>query len=414
LARVRAAGEPTTPEDLAAMCRPKVGVPDSTQAWQGLMGSLKGNGLGKPPYGLTILDRSGTPDPPRKDWQEYRAAKDFLEQRKPFFAELDAALATPGDCAFLSGYDGGYMLLLPHAQQLRLISRLLVLRAYVAEHENDASGVARNLKDILNATAILKREPIIVSQLIRAIHNRVALEGLEYFLPVVEFSDEQLADLQKALAAVDYREGMIAAIEGERVLGLMAFSDPGSAGARYVPAPVYQVWINDDPYHFLTVMRQLVEAARTDWPGPLELTAAYSEQLDVPGGVKSPFGGRWEVPSKVVVGARRLFERTAIETARIRAASAGVAAVRFRRLNGRWPSSLEELTPQWLESVPLDSCTGGPLRLATDGKSLRIYSVGLDSKDDGGVETPELENGTPHRHGNPDIVFSVRAPESRE
>jgi hypothetical protein len=46
-----------------------------------------------------------------------------------------------------------------------------------------------------------------------------------------------------------------------------------------------------------------------------------------------------------------------------------------------------------------------------DEEGVVVYSVGVDGKDDGGVETPEkLEGGDDlHRRGNPDVVFRARA-----
>jgi hypothetical protein len=103
-----------------------------------------------------------------------------------------------------------------------------------------------------------------------------------------------------------------------------------------------------------------------------------------------------------------LVEYAARETARLRAAATGVAAVRFRKVEGRWPRSLAELAPKWIERAPVDPFTGAPLLYAVDGEGVRIYSVGLNSADDGGVETPEIDQwGSPHRRGTPDVVFRV-------
>jgi hypothetical protein len=106
-----------------------------------------------------------------------------------------------------------------------------------------------------------------------------------------------------------------------------------------------------------------------------------------------------------------MVERGARETGRLRAAAAGVAAVRFRKAKGRWPRSLEELVPKWLAEAPMDPFTGKPLPYRVDDEGVVVYSVGVDGKDDGGVETPEkLEGGDDlHRRGNPDVVFRARA-----
>ena len=55
-----------------------------------------------------------------------------------------------------------------------------------------------------------------------------------------------------------------------------------------------------------------------------------------------------------------------------------------RRHNGQWPTSLDELTPGLLPTVPADPVTGGPLKFKTENGRPLIYSVGGDGDDDGG------------------------------
>lgn len=78
-------------------------------------------------------------------------------------------------------------------------------------------------------------------------------------------------------------------------------------------------------------------------------------------------------------------------------ARVGVALERFRLTHGRYPAALQELTPHYLESVPLDRFTGRPLLYKlNDGKPL-VYSAGADEDDDGG--TP-LANNAPFPTGD--------------
>lgn len=65
---------------------------------------------------------------------------------------------------------------------------------------------------------------------------------------------------------------------------------------------------------------------------------------------------------------------------------AALAAQEFRQESGRWPADLEELVPQYLDAIPIDSFDGAPLRYRIDeaiGAPL-IYSVGVNQIDDGG------------------------------
>jgi hypothetical protein len=68
----------------------------------------------------------------------------------------------------------------------------------------------------------------------------------------------------------------------------------------------------------------------------------------------------------------------------VECARAAVAAERFRRARGRWPTALNELAPEMLPSLPLDPYDGQPLRMRHMGDTLAVYSVWPDGQDYGG------------------------------
>ncbi len=62
------------------------------------------------------------------------------------------------------------------------------------------------------------------------------------------------------------------------------------------------------------------------------------------------------------------------------------ALERYRLAMGMYPESLVALTPRWMNSVPLDPMDGQPLRYQLQsGGDLRLYSVGANKSDDGGI-----------------------------
>jgi hypothetical protein len=66
--------------------------------------------------------------------------------------------------------------------------------------------------------------------------------------------------------------------------------------------------------------------------------------------------------------------------------STASALERYRLKNGRFPSSLSDLVPAFLQSVPHDVIDGKPLRYACpDGLHFKLYSVGLNGIDDHGA-----------------------------
>lgn len=66
------------------------------------------------------------------------------------------------------------------------------------------------------------------------------------------------------------------------------------------------------------------------------------------------------------------------------AARVVVALERHRLAHGSWPGSLDELTPEFLASIPRDPFDGGSMKYhLRDGRPV-VYSVGMNRTDDGG------------------------------
>ena len=62
----------------------------------------------------------------------------------------------------------------------------------------------------------------------------------------------------------------------------------------------------------------------------------------------------------------------------------GIALELYHREQGDWPESLDELSPKYLPSVPLDRLTGEPLKYRIIDDRPVVYSVGCDEDDDAG------------------------------
>ncbi len=92
----------------------------------------------------------------------------------------------------------------------------------------------------------------------------------------------------------------------------------------------------------------------------------------------------------------------------LRCAITGIAAERFRLEHDRFPDSLEELVPTYIDAIPNDPFTRKPVQLAKTDIGIVIYSFGIDEEDDrGNVETPR------GGYGNPDIGFRLANPTNR-
>ena len=82
-------------------------------------------------------------------------------------------------------------------------------------------------------------------------------------------------------------------------------------------------------------------------------------------------------------------------------AQVGVALQRFRVDRGQYPDSLDQLSPRYIDVIPLDRFSNAPLIYKRRVDGYDLYSVSKNQQDDGGIDWAEA---TDHRHDN---VFSV-------
>lgn len=107
---------------------------------------------------------------------------------------------------------------------------------------------------------------------------------------------------------------------------------------------------------------------------------------------KDPVG--YTVSALFVAGHTHLIDQRRRTVSRLRQTRVFLAVTAFQQAHDRVPGALEKLVPEFLDGVPADIYDGDPLRyvVAPDGR-WRVYSIGSDKTDDGGVGT--MNDGGP-------------------
>ncbi|MHC5542370.1 hypothetical protein ACYOEI_29460, partial [Singulisphaera rosea] len=128
--------------------------------------------------------------------------------------------------------------LLPHAESVRHVARLLDLDVTALAQDGDADGALQSCHALLNAGRSLGDEPIAISQLVRLSIERLTTNAVERVLARGEPSDQALADMQTALSAEALEPLSLHACRGERAtlyilfhnldLGVISLDDRGS------------------------------------------------------------------------------------------------------------------------------------------------------------------------------------------
>jgi hypothetical protein len=87
---------------------------------------------------------------------------------------------------------------------------------------------------------------------------------------------------------------------------------------------------------------------------------------------------------------QRALQTTAHNQTFVNEALIACALERYRLANGRYPETLDALTPQFAEKIPNDVIGGAPLKYRLEGEQFVLYSIGWNEKDDGGTFNGEI------------------------
>ena len=395
LTRIREAGEPITTQELESYYAVPPPDDDCTQLWLGAMAPFDTPAFESAAKEMLILGRPGEIPLPGEPWPDLDVTKKFLEQYQSSLDLMHEAAERGGAARYDIDFELGLELELIHDQKLRTAARLLTLEANVRAHQGDARGTAESIQTMFMVARSLENEPLIISQLVRIALSGMAKRELLRLLPIVEFSDEDLRQLQTDLRAADYGEGLRRAMIGERVMVMWAHET--------MNAQLNGLWeIARGPDRRLTLdfFEQIIIAAEQPWPQAMTAAKAAEVEINNVSGGSGWKSSLYIMTTLLTPSVQVLFPATARAIAKRDAVDAAIAIELFRRRNGSLPEKLEQLVPEFLPQVPIDPFDGQPLRYLVEPDRYVVYSVGDDGKDDGGFQ----EEDSP----GPDFVFEVR------
>jgi hypothetical protein len=151
-------------------------------------------------------------------------------------------------------------------------------------------------------------------------------------------------------------------------------------------------WAEQDEFFYLETMQRFLEALRSasqhkSWA---RLSAELAETEDRIVARFNAFDSfRYALSGMSIVNWQHVFYNLVrLETQRSLLLAA-IALQRYQLRYGKLPPDLESLVPEFLTAVPVDYMNGQLLHYRVESdRSFRLYSVGLDGKDDGGNPQP--------------------------
>jgi hypothetical protein len=275
---------------------------------------------------------------------------------------------------------------------MRNLATVLSYEAARQALEGDVEGALITCRALINTGRSIGDEPLIVSQLSRTLVLERACGQVEFALAHGEPSDATLVLLAHSLDREAGMPGYLPAIRGERAMCerfstciesgeitpkqlrdmSLSFGHPiGDAPG----AMLFAATAKETHAALLRYFARALEIAELPWEEQAVALIRLEETAR-----QMPRGARLIAPSfgPFATSCRRT-------RARLHCASSALAAERYRRARGSWPSSLEDLVPDFLAEVPTDPFDGMALRFRRldDGISLESASAGAGDRDGG-------------------------------
>jgi hypothetical protein len=326
-------------------------------------------------------------------------------------------------------YQQGFKLLLPHLTQLKSISQWLSLATVMELHEDNASAAFDNLQAFIALPFLYRDEPMMISQLVRIAMGSIALAATWEALQFRGWTDDQLAQLQRAWEGYKPREIMEQTLGMECGMGRLIFEDARISyykkdalwGFR---TPSTNSVVGDlkdardelisDPVEGLRNLYQRFPhywAWKWWWSYDEELCSMQLWQAGIEAAQLAGKSHSFEAAVAQHEAQRHRLEQAyphadarfiflvniekhhltgflkkvaTAETQREMVITA-IALKRHQLRTGKYPSALAELVPLNLRELPLDWMDGQPLRYRVqENGAFLLYSVGENRTDDGG------------------------------
>ena len=331
---------------------------------------------------------------------------------------LIAAAARP-QARFWINYDVGFPLMLPHLARMKSAAQYLCLHAEAALAAGDRATALEDVKLSLRLAEATRREPIVISFLVRIAEVQIALQPVWEGLADRRWTDADLTDIERELGKLDFLADYEFAMRGERACelwgvdymhkeGLFGLDEMVASGNHPKPTDLGQFlamasfrlipagWFDQNKLSLCRMHEKyLLPLVGDSGRQVIRPAAIQKSNAALDGRRVRPYDmfSRMLLPALGGIAERCARGQTSVDLARV-----ACALERYRLANGQFPQTLEALAPKFIEKLPDDIITGQPLkyRRTVDGQFV-LYSVGWNETDDGG-KLGLTKNGNPDWH----------------
>lgn len=363
-----------------------------------------------------------------------------LALNEPALSEFEAAASRPKS-RYPIHMEDGFSTLLPALSQFKIATRAFGLRAIARLESGEVESAAGDVRMAFRIGETVQSESFLIGQLVRYACDSLAMHALWEGMVDHRWTESQLKGFQAILSRLSYSDGIIRAMETERAIGNLEMERLAREGFRrlleldrlgsnsseddWIQAPMAlsvllpKGWFQMNHVAVMRGYQLILIAFREALQGPNRFEArsrvhGVGDPVDqYIQEVRSHPDPRTFVCGMFLPALSSSMDKTLRAQA---AASLGMTACaleRYRLAQGKYPESLKELVPAYLDAVTLDPLNNEPLHYRATGEGwFQLWSVGVDGKDDGGVLQQVRTDGA--RLGG-DLDFPWPSPkESRE
>ena len=420
IAELKAKGEPM---DLAQVIPPPVlpeqnGAPLITNA----IYHLKENSI--PATNYLFAMRIITPGRAMIGWQQPDIRGDATNTWQELGDELAEAnnnliqLRNLNDHPFLDfnlNYSQGWSMPIPHLSKLKRTAQWLDASALYNLHQRKPTAACADVHAMLAIVKGETEERTTISQLVRIAIASIGANATWEILQATNVSEEDLAQLQQDWQSPEFIRAYEHILLWERVAAMLTFDQTrripyfkimfAHPPSRWNETQWRWFWSYKDEVLGLQAFQVVIDAARmAETNNSFQPVQSFVHKNFVRLNLEKE-NGETQMTNDLNLNdeAHVMFISSAyasfsairktikIETTR-NVVVAAIALKRYALRHHQLPEKLDELTPDLLQTVPIDCMDGEPLRYQpnADGTFL-LYSVGANGVDDGG--NPSLEKG---------------------
>ena len=363
IARIRAAGEPLTFEQLRAGQAAGDGA-DAASDYRAAAVLLADLDSG-PLFDLVKAYRAGTkscpPVPPSTEVRE--RARLMLAQAEPALELIDRA-ARDEACHYAFNLETDKF---PRFAVFHTAGVLLSLRTLEFAFAGAGDRAAASLFSKLRMLRVFETEPVLIGYMVRQAEWTQAGADLRAVLGAGTLSEASVGDLDEALSLAEVPHLLKRALEGERVFDMTCLA--GTLGPDWPDGELQSAGTKRRPFwerrrllgqasDYFAATAEVIQAAGEPWPQVLDAMPATLPQPKWLPGTSVPWSWSMEIAGQALAATR--------------AGRVAIAVERYRRREGKLPASLTDLG----SPLPADPFTGHDLLYRRAEDAFVVASTG--------------------------------------